>query len=71
MKPVTVDATQRSAVVICNLCGARDVGTTSGVVLRAAAHHYDVAHPGHVQAAEQLRVRAQQLVAPVRATRPR
>lgn len=66
MRPIRLDATSRSAVFVCTLCGARDVGTTRGVVLAAAAHHYDVAHPTKVQAAAQLRVRAASLVA----TRP-
>jgi hypothetical protein len=66
MRPVTLDGTQHSAVFVCRVCGARDVGTTRGVVLAAAAAHYDVAHPDRVEAAAQLRVRAANLVAPTR-----
>lgn len=71
MKPVHVDGTPHSTVTVCTHpgCGAREVGTTRGVVLRAAAHHYDIAHPDQVEAAEQLRRRAAQLVPPTRPTR--
>ena len=61
-----VDATRHSAVMVCTLCGARDVATTRAVVLRAAARHYELAHPELRQTAVQLTRRAAQLVA----TRP-
>jgi hypothetical protein len=69
VKPVKVDGTRHSAVTVCNGCGAREVGTTRGVVLRAAADHYLVAHPDQVEAAEQLRRRAAELVEPTRRKR--
>jgi hypothetical protein len=62
MRPVELDGTRHSAVFVCTLCGARDVYTTRGVALAAAATHYDVAHPVAVQAAAQLRVRAAAVV---------
>lgn len=64
MKPVTVCGTTHSAVVVCNQpgCDTREVGTTRGVVLRAAVVHYEVAHPAQVRAAQQLRRRAASLV---------
>lgn len=58
MKPVTMDATTRSAVVICNDCGARDVSTSRSGALVMAAAHYDVAHPRKAREADQLRRRA-------------
>lgn len=71
MKPVTVDGTQHSAVVLCRVpgCGWRDVATGRGPVLRAAADHYLVAHAdakGAEETATVLRRRAGNLVA----TRP-
>jgi hypothetical protein len=60
MKPVTVDATTRSAVVICNQpgCGARDISMSRSGALVMAARHYDIAHPGKAREADQLRRRA-------------
>lgn len=65
MKPVTLCATQHSAVYVCARCDARDVVTTRHAALTAAAGHYDVAHPDQAKAADQLRRRAREL----RATR--
>lgn len=52
-----VDGSTCSAVYVCR-CGARDVATTRPIVLRAAAHHLDVAHNDHAGAAI-LRARAE------------
>lgn len=56
--PVRVDGSPCSAVYVCALCGCRDVATTRPIVLMAAAHHLDIAHPGQVAAAAILRARA-------------
>lgn len=61
MKPVTLCATQHSAVYVCTSCAARDVVTSRHAALTAAAGHYDVAHPELIKAAEQLRRRAKGL----------
>jgi hypothetical protein len=60
MKPAIVDATQRSAVVVCTHpgCGARDVTLSRRSALLAVAAHYDVAHPDDTRSADQLRRRA-------------
>lgn len=67
--PATVDATRHSAVMVCEVCGARDVATTRGIVLRAAARHYELAHPEQPRSAQLLARRAAQLLA-TRPTRP-
>lgn len=66
MKPVEVDGTRHSAVVLCRVtgCGWRDVATGRGPVLRAAADHYLVAHAdakGTEETATVLRRRAREL----------
>lgn len=65
MKPVRVDGTPWSAVVLCGApgCGWREVGTSRSVVLMAAATHYETQHPRMRGEATRLRRRASELTA--------
>lgn len=55
--PVYVDATQRTALAVCRLCGSRDLRLSRAAALTAAADHQVEAH-GDERAAQQLRWRA-------------
>lgn len=43
-QPVKFDYSARSTVAVCQLCPWRDVATTRGAVLRAAAVHMALTH---------------------------
>lgn len=57
--PVYVDATQRTALAVCRLCGSRALRASRAAALTAAAEHQAHAHDDE-RTAQQLRWRAQQ-----------